>query len=73
MGFRFELPEDTQRSLDLAGKVLELKRLIEAREKKPDSCASVTEALKVRYETLKRRLDSMREQRRALREQRHTF
>ena len=59
-GFRFELPEDTQRKIDLAGKVLDLKRLIDKRKDVPDSCGSVDEDLQQRYDTLKRRLDAWR-------------
>ncbi len=54
---KFELPEDTKRKMDLAGKVLKLKRSIDKRETAPGKLTSDTEDLKRRYEILKRRLD----------------
>lgn len=56
-GFRFELPEDTQRKLDLSGEVLKLKRLIDEREKEK-ILDSVTNDLKRRYEILRQRLEA---------------
>lgn len=61
-GLRFELPEDTKRRIDLAGEVLELERLISKRENNPDSCLSVTEAIKQKLSILKRRLGHDRTQ-----------
>ena len=52
-GFRFELPEDSERKLELAGRILRLRSVINFHPK--ESCRSV-ETLKEDLERLERRL-----------------